>query len=647
MNALRIIEYDDRSPGDPSTRSTGLSTVKWLRDNLCSSWFNGFLTVLSTGFLLLVFRSLLNFIFSEQRNWAAVKTNLRLLFVHAYPEEQFSRVWVSLGVIVVLAGLSLGLSARFPAIPLRRIGAWFTTSGGLVVLGLVLMQPSQPSAVDGNAAMSERYLWLSAGFILIGLGAVFSSILKQDSRGRVISVAAIPFAFAVLGVLVAGLWLYPWGRFSFVEGEYLQEPASTVAMSTKIPWMVMWLLLVLSWFVGSVLRPTVISRILRLSINVLWLLVPFFLYWVVLRDPAFDWTHVWSVDIPLALSYAIVGCFVLWFLTRPAAGEFERIVAVLLLFYALFNWVSAFFGWHRPELRIFSYFLGSVPGLQNFLDFLDSVPVLQKERLTVLFLALAALLAHYFRGATAQRLRLISGWFGFILVFNYLVTVVNTPSTIETPTDNFIGGFSVTLIVAVFTLLFSFPIGVLMALARTSRMPIFRLLSTWYIETIRGIPLITILFFFSIMVPLFLPDGMDLNEMAAIIVGYSLFSAAYIAENVRGGLQSVRRGQYEASNALGLTTGQRTAFIVLPQALRVSIPPLVGQLIAVFKETSLIAIVGGFDFLRIADNVIPTQSEFVGARREALLFVSVVYWMVAFSISKYSRRLEKQLGVGK
>lgn len=631
MNPLRIIEYGDRSPGDPSTRSTALSTVKWLRDNLFSSWFNCFLTVLSTGFLLLVFRTLLIFTFSEQRNWAAVKTNLRLLFVHAYPEEQFSRIWVSLGVVVILAGLSLGLSARFPAIPLWRIGVWFTTLGGLIVLGLVLIQPSQ-------SIMTESYLWLLSGFILIGVGVVCSSILKQDSRGRIISVAAIPFAFAVLGILVASLWLYPWGRFSFVEGEYSQEPASIVAMSTTIPWTVMWLLLMLFWLAGSGLRRiTLVSKILRVSVNVLWLLVPFFLYWVVLRDPAFDWAHVWSVDIPMALFYVIFGSAVLWFLTRPAAGEFERIVAVLLLCYALFNWVSAFFDWYRFSVL-------QVP--QIFFD-LDPVPVLQKERLNVLFLALAALLAHYFRGAKAQRLRLILGWFGFILVFNYLVTVVNTPSTLETPTDNFIGGFSVTLVVASFTLLFSFPIGVLMALARTSRMPIFRLLSTWYIETIRGIPLITVLFFFSIMVPLFLPDSMDLNEMAAIIIGYSLFSAAYIAENVRGGLQSVRRGQYEASNALGLTTGQRTAFIVLPQALRVSIPPLVGQLIAVFKETSLIAIVGGFDFLRIADNVIPTQSEFVGARREALLFVSVVYWMVAFSISKYSRRLEKQLGVGK
>ncbi len=231
-------------------------------------------------------------------------------------------------------------------------------------------------------------------------------------------------------------------------------------------------------------------------------------------------------------------------------------------------------------------------------------------------------------------------------VFHYMATIINTPSTVETPTETFVGGFSVTLLVAVFTLLFSFPLGVLLALARTSRMPIFRVLATSYIETVRGIPLITILFFFSIMVPLFLPEGMSLGQIAAIIIGFTLFSGAYLAENIRGGLQSIRRGQFEASDAVGLTATQRTAFIVLPQALRVSIPPLVGQVIAVFKETSLVAIVGIFDFLRIADAVISNQSEFLGVKREGLLFASAVYWLFAFAMSKYSQRLERRVGLG-
>ena len=130
------------------------------------------------------------------------------------------------------------------------------------------------------------------------------------------------------------------------------------------------------------------------------------------------------------------------------------------------------------------------------------------------------------------------------------------------------------------------------------------------------------------------------------MVALILFSSAYVAENIRGGLQSVLRGQFEAADAMGLTSAQRTSLIVLPQALRVSIPPLVGQAIATYKETSLIAIIGLFDFLLIAETIIPSQNVFRGNRFEPLLFVSLIYWIGAYSMSLYSRNLEKRLGVG-
>ena len=177
-------------------------------------------------------------------------------------------------------------------------------------------------------------------------------------------------------------------------------------------------------------------------------------------------------------------------------------------------------------------------------------------------------------------------------------------------------------------------------------MPIFRLLATWFIEFVRGVPMITILIFFSIMVPLFLPPGMHLGEVAAVIIGYSLFSAAYLAENVRGGLQSVTRGQHEAAEAVGMTTSQKTVFIVLPQALRISIPPLVGHCIGVFKETSLLAIIGLFDVLFIARSVMPNQTEFMGSTKENVLFVSLIYWIFCYQMSKASQRLERRTGLG-
>jgi general L-amino acid transport system permease protein len=228
---------------------------------------------------------------------------------------------------------------------------------------------------------------------------------------------------------------------------------------------------------------------------------------------------------------------------------------------------------------------------------------------------------------------------------HYLATMINTASTLEI-NGEFAGGFVVTLYIAAFTMIFSLPLGIMLALGRTSTMPLFRILSTTYIEIVRGIPFITILFFFAVFVNFFLPEGMELAKLAAAGIGFSLFGAAYLAENVRGGLQAVRRGQYEASDALGLTTVQRTGFIVLPQALRVSIPPLVGGAIGTFKETSLLSIVGIIDFTRVANSSIPGQTEFVGIKREGLLFISLIYWIGAYSMSKYSQRLEKQLGVG-
>ena len=606
---------------------------QWLRDNLFSSVFNSVLTVVFTVLVLLSLRGLLNFVFSEERLWNAVRINLRLLFTYAYPEEQYIRVWVSLGVILALTGLSVGLVARLPGISLGRLSSWLMAAGGFIAVGAVLREPSVLSSDSGvplrdadgvlvresfiEATIDRGWYWITA-LVLAGAGLALWHGLGYRRR-RDLKVASVPLALAVLALLVASAWVYPWGHYGFVEGNFIYEPGRTVAMTTKAPWTVMWLLLAAAWVAGTALRSSPAATRIRTVINLVWLLVPFVLYWVVLRDPALDWGRVWSVDIPMALAFSVAGGLLLWYLTRPGAGELDRIIAAALLGLAAFWWVAAFFGW---------------------------VSMLQKARLSFLLLALAALVAPNFVGVRAQRLRLLAGWVGVMAVFHYLATMINTPSTVDTPTENFIGGFSVTLVVAVFTLLFSFPLGVLLALARTSRMPIFRLLATSFIETVRGIPLITILIFFSIMVPLFLPEGMELAEMAAVITGFTLFSAAYLAENVRGGLQAVRRGQFEASDALGLPAGQRTLFIVLPQALRVSIPPLVGQLIAIFKETSLIAIIGGFDFLRIANSAISAQSEFLGQKREALLFVSLVYWVFAFAMSKYSQRLERRVGLG-
>ena len=211
--------------------------------------------------------------------------------------------------------------------------------------------------------------------------------------------------------------------------------------------------------------------------------------------------------------------------------------------------------------------------------------------------------------------------------------------------DNF-SGLMLTLLVAVVGIVLSFPFGVLLALGRQSSLPIVRWLSIAYIEVIRGLPLIAILFMAQVMLPLVLPIGVRLDRVVRAIAGFTIFSAAYLAENVRGGLQAVPKGQTEAAKALGLNTPFLLALIVLPQALKAVIPSIVGQFISLFKDTSLLAIVGLVELLGISQAVL-SNPNYIGEYAEVYLFIALIYWVFCYSMSLASRRLEKQLGTGR
>lgn len=207
------------------------------------------------------------------------------------------------------------------------------------------------------------------------------------------------------------------------------------------------------------------------------------------------------------------------------------------------------------------------------------------------------------------------------------------------------GGLLLTFVLAIFGIVASFPIGVLLALGRRSDLPIVKWLCTGYIEVVRGVPLITVLFMAQVMLPLVLPPDVRIPGMLRAMVGVTLFSAAYLAENVRGGLQAVPRGQGEAARALGLNAFQEMYLIILPQALRTVIPPLVGQFISLFKDTSLVAIVGLLDLLFVSKSIL-AQAGFLGAQKEVYLFAALVYFIFSFAMSSASINLEKRLGVG-
>lgn len=211
---------------------------------------------------------------------------------------------------------------------------------------------------------------------------------------------------------------------------------------------------------------------------------------------------------------------------------------------------------------------------------------------------------------------------------------------------NLWGGLLLTFLLTAVGILFSFPLGVLLALGRRSELPIIRWSSVAYIELVRGVPLITILFMAQLILPLFLPANMTIDRILRAMVGITLFSAAYLAENVRGGLQAIPKGQFEAAQALGLNGAQAMIFIILPQALRLIIPILVGQFIAVFKDTALVAIVGLLDLVGIAKTVL-AQPDFLGLQREVYAFISLIYWVLSYGMSYLSQRLEEKLGVGK
>ncbi len=206
------------------------------------------------------------------------------------------------------------------------------------------------------------------------------------------------------------------------------------------------------------------------------------------------------------------------------------------------------------------------------------------------------------------------------------------------------GGLMLTLILASTGIVAALPLGILLALGRRSEMPLVRSFSIVFIEFWRGTPLITILFMASVMLPLFFPAGVDFDKVVRALIGITLFQSAYTAEAIRGGLQAISKGQYEAADSLGLGYWQKTIFIILPQALRISIPGIVNTFIELFKDTSLVSIIGLLDLLNMAQTASRTI-EWKGYDLEAYIFAALLFWIFCYGISYYSQRLENRLNI--
>jgi len=225
---------------------------------------------------------------------------------------------------------------------------------------------------------------------------------------------------------------------------------------------------------------------------------------------------------------------------------------------------------------------------------------------------------------------LVGGWFGLQYV----------------PTQLW-GGLLVTMVISFVGIAVSLPLGILLALGRRSQLPVVKMLSVIFIEMVRGVPLVTVLFMASVMLPLFLPAGMTFDRLLRALVGVSLFASAYMAEVIRGGLQAIPKGQYEGADSLGLGYWQKMVLIVLPQALKLVIPGIVNTFIGLFKDTSLVYIIGMFDLLGIVrQNFSDTNWSSPQTPASGLLFAGFVFWVFCFGMSRYSIWMERRLDTG-
>ena len=240
-------------------------------------------------------------------------------------------------------------------------------------------------------------------------------------------------------------------------------------------------------------------------------------------------------------------------------------------------------------------------------------------------------------------------WLGLFVVVGYPIIVFMLFSGgvfgLEYVETSRWGGLTLTLVLSSVGMAASLPLGILLALGRRSTMPIVKSVSVVFIEFWRGVPLITVLFMSSVMLPLFLPEGTHFDKLLRAMIGIALFQSAYMAEVVRGGLAAIPKGQYEAAQALGLSFWQSTGLIILPQALKMVIPGIVNTFIALFKDTTLVLIIGLFDMLAMIQAGL-ADPNWLGYAIEGLMFAALVYWIFCFGMSRYSMALERKLHTG-
>ncbi|MDH3193604.1 MAG: amino acid ABC transporter permease [Acidimicrobiia bacterium] len=656
----------------------------WIQENLLAGdtpmarAFNGLLSVVFGLIALNVLQYVTSYIFDPTRRWSAVTFNMKLMMVQAFPQADLFRIWLSVGIFFVLVSISLvvwgGGGGRLSLFSLAKL---VRNIGVLLMLTTVMHGATGASklvslpllTIDSPADWSSgRLIVFLIGLAIFGAGFLYLRNFGTVAKER--SVPVLSVLVVAMGLITLTIWTI---ELPIPEGQFGETTAS-IARSTTGPWTILFLVAIGSYFLGRLLVGVVeVARLKRLLVY-LWVFSYPIIIMVIQRKPVLDWgdllgggpTPFQESALGLFIIFSVVGGAVIWWLALSTNVMIGRVIAFSLgIAIGATPWfvesvpawtpfVAAFLGlalivgggFIRDGIEI-ARVIGLVLGFVTILVWF--VPMIFIVRGMLIAFALTAITAPSFGGSPQARVRVVAVWvaLAFLVVATFVLGGAET--ALEFQSTTFLGGFNLSILLAITGLVLSFPLGVILALARTSTMPIFRLLATGYIELIRSVPMITWLFFGAVMLPVFLPSGIAFDEIVRVIGIVAIFNAAYVAENIRGGLQSIGKGQYEAASAMGLTTVQSTALIVLPQAIRAVLPALVGSIIVSFKDTSLVAIIGLADVLFIAKSFVPGQTSphnFLGTQPQMLFFIALFYWVFTFSFSRMALRYEKSIGLG-
>ena len=595
----------------PEVQFAGIS--RWLKENLFSSISSSILTILSVTAVVSTFRSIIGFFISPEREWTAVTYNLQLYMVQAYPESDFMRVWITVGLLISLLGLSWGFNSLKEKVLVKD---WCDglLKGVSSFLFIILVAPS---TVDVEGVSVEVFN-SNTRAICFGIGVVLIIgiyLLRKTSPKMEIVKDRISFLY--LALLVSSIWVIKVPTVTFTESNERVDPDPflPLASTTTIPWTVIFGFMVVAYLTGSFLKTKGRNSMSRIILSS-WILAPLVIVSWIYRKPDFGMSNILTQDIPIAVAFSLLGIVAIKTLNSDKVIPYQKYVTYGML-----------------ALTAVVFFL----------------PVLRQLKLLFLITWLLVSIAPTVANSKESARNLSIVWTVTVFILILLMRGASSESLIIVPGSSIYGGFTLTWLIAFFGIAISFPFGVVLALGRTSKLPIIRIICTAVIELVRSVPFITWLFFGSVMLTLFLPKGVEFDEVLRAIVVTAIFSSAYLAENVRGGLQSINNGQFEAADAVGLSTLQRITLIIMPQALRAVIPPIVSQVISLFKDTSLVAIVGLFDLLYIGSKVIPNQSQganFLGTIQENILFCAIFYWLFTYSFARRSMKIEKRLGLG-